>query len=124
METPMSNNCCKNMYTRFSANNCKVITANKLLCALLISVLLNVILIIVWKSTDSYGPPTKPYVYNRSHWKHFSKKEIGNMSTLGRILFLGETPPPPEDNKNYTILVWKYGHTIEDRHVKHFTEIE
>lgn len=44
------------------------------------------------------------------------------MSTLARILFLDETPPKPQKNKTFKILLWKYGKTIESRHMKHFTD--
>lgn len=42
---------------------------------------------------------------------------------LGRMLFLDEKPAEvfKPENGTYQILVWKYGPTIENRHLKHFS---
>lgn len=34
---------------------------------------------------------------------------------------MDETPPQPQENTSYTILVWKYGPTIENRHIKRYS---
>lgn len=45
-----------------------------------------------------------------------------NLSKLGEILFLEASEPAVEDiGKRYQILVWKYGPTIENRHLKQFS---
>uniref|UniRef100_A0AAR5QA88 Fucosyltransferase n=1 Tax=Dendroctonus ponderosae TaxID=77166 RepID=A0AAR5QA88_DENPD len=45
-----------------------------------------------------------------------------NLSKLGEILFLEAAEPAVKDsNKRYQILVWKYGPTIENRHLKQFS---
>ncbi|XP_076262598.1 glycoprotein 3-alpha-L-fucosyltransferase A-like isoform X2 [Rhynchophorus ferrugineus] len=48
------------------------------------------------------------------------RNNMGNLSRLGEIL-LKDTPTPKSSSGNYKILVWKYGSTIESRHLKHFT---
>jgi glycoprotein 3-alpha-L-fucosyltransferase len=54
------------------------------------------------------------------NWRGLDKKEIDKLSVLGRILYMGEEPPLPRTEKTFQILMWKYGKTIENRHLKHF----
>jgi hypothetical protein len=54
------------------------------------------------------------------NWRGLDKKQIDKLSVLGRILYLGEEPPLPRTEKTFQILMWKYGKTIENRHLKHF----
>ncbi|CAG9773956.1 unnamed protein product [Ceutorhynchus assimilis] len=44
------------------------------------------------------------------------------LSKLGEVLFLSQPELPQDTDKQYKILVWKYGPTIERRHLKHFSE--
>ncbi|XP_050298958.1 glycoprotein 3-alpha-L-fucosyltransferase A-like [Anthonomus grandis grandis] len=56
-----------------------------------------------------------------SHW--WSLRNATNFSVLGEILFLNK-PPPNINNrsKNYQILIWKHGPSLENRHIKHFSD--
>jgi hypothetical protein len=54
------------------------------------------------------------------NWRRLDKNEIDKLSVLGRILYLDEEPPLPRTEKTFQILMWKYGKTIENRHLKHF----
>lgn len=50
------------------------------------------------------------------------RKSTNNLSKLGEILFLQK--PEPKilgSDKRYQILVWKYGRSIENRHLKNFS---
>ncbi|XP_074034925.1 glycoprotein 3-alpha-L-fucosyltransferase A [Leptinotarsa decemlineata] len=53
-------------------------------------------------------------------WMELRQNEK-NLSKLGRILFLGEEEPAISSDKTFQILVWKYGPTIESRHLKRFS---
>lgn len=45
-----------------------------------------------------------------------------HLSKLGEVLFLNHPEPNIEpSDKKYKILVWRYGPTIENRHLKHFS---
>ncbi|RZC40759.1 glycoprotein 3-alpha-L-fucosyltransferase A-like, partial [Asbolus verrucosus] len=64
---------------------------------------------------ESRKPPTS------KNWRGLSDEEIKKLSVLGRKLYLDEDPPPVQNpNKKYRILMWKYGKTIENRHLKNF----
>ncbi|XP_044272624.1 alpha-(1,3)-fucosyltransferase 7-like [Tribolium madens] len=55
------------------------------------------------------------------NWRGLTETEISKLSVLGRILYLEEEPPQIADPKrNYQIFVWKYGKTIENRHLKQY----
>ncbi|XP_022916337.2 glycoprotein 3-alpha-L-fucosyltransferase A-like [Onthophagus taurus] len=57
-----------------------------------------------------------------SNWRQVPHEIKQHLSKLGKILFFEETPPTnPNLDKQYTILVWKYGPTIEKRHIYHYT---
>lgn len=47
--------------------------------------------------------------------------QIAKLSNLGRMLFLNEKQKTNHSNSSFTILIWKYGRTIENRHLKHFS---
>ncbi|GLH10320.1 Glycoprotein 3-alpha-L-fucosyltransferase A [Gryllus bimaculatus] len=50
-------------------------------------------------------------------WRGFSKKEISQLSTLGRMLFLQDTANLTRRNKTFTVLIWKNGLNMENRHI-------
>lgn len=55
------------------------------------------------------------------NWRHISANETRSLSTLGKILYLDVNPPAlKKSERTYKILVWKYGSTIEKRHLYHF----
>ncbi|XP_063915585.1 alpha-(1,3)-fucosyltransferase 7-like [Zophobas morio] len=59
------------------------------------------------------------------NWRGLTKNQTHRLSVLGRILFLQEDPPQPaKPDHKYQILVWKYGKTIENRHLKRFGKEE
>ncbi|KRT86373.1 hypothetical protein AMK59_2963, partial [Oryctes borbonicus] len=59
---------------------------------------------------------------NSKNWRRLTKNETQSLSTLGRILYLNEPIPNihRSANKTFKILIWKYGSTIERRHIYHF----
>lgn len=58
-------------------------------------------------------------------WRKFDQFQINSLSKLGKNLYLKEDYPEIENtDRKYTILIWKYGSTIYDRHIKHFTSKE
>ncbi|KAF2883561.1 hypothetical protein ILUMI_22625 [Ignelater luminosus] len=60
--------------------------------------------------------------YRHGRWRNLSSKQIAKFSELGKILFLEkEYPKINTSAKNYTILVWKYGSAVHDRHIARYT---
>ncbi|GJQ72278.1 hypothetical protein Trydic_g3368 [Trypoxylus dichotomus] len=59
---------------------------------------------------------------NTKNWRHLTENETKSLSTLGRILYLDEPFPSIEQsmNKTFKILMWKYGKTIEKRHIYNY----
>ncbi|XP_066592308.1 glycoprotein 3-alpha-L-fucosyltransferase A-like isoform X2 [Prorops nasuta] len=57
--------------------------------------------------------------------KNFSMNAINTMSVLGQWLLSGQPNTPPElvriKRSPYLILIWKYGHYLEQRHIKHYS---
>lgn len=49
------------------------------------------------------------------------RKNMTNLSELGKVLFQYHEEPNATNSRNYKILVWKYGPTIENRHLKQFS---
>ncbi|XP_066153424.1 glycoprotein 3-alpha-L-fucosyltransferase A-like isoform X2 [Euwallacea fornicatus] len=56
-------------------------------------------------------------------WKRARKDYLKNLTKLGEILFLDAPEPkiPSNSRQKYQILIWKYGRTIENRHIKNFS---
>nr|CAI5819600.1 unnamed protein product [Callosobruchus analis] len=55
-------------------------------------------------------------------WLDLRKNISERLSRLGRILYLGEEAPEVTNSpRRYQILIWKYGATMENRHIKHFS---
>ncbi|XP_065158875.1 4-galactosyl-N-acetylglucosaminide 3-alpha-L-fucosyltransferase FUT5-like isoform X2 [Atheta coriaria] len=57
------------------------------------------------------------------NWRHLSPTQTASLSRLGRVLYLDEDPPAAR-NRTFLILVWKYGYTTHDRHMKQYSDKE
>lgn len=74
-------------------------------------------------SIDEDDAPNFDYGhYDAANWRNLSKDKIQSLSKLGRILYLDEELPELiQTAKQFKILVWKYGSTINDRHIKRYS---
>ncbi|XP_066258422.1 glycoprotein 3-alpha-L-fucosyltransferase A-like isoform X2 [Euwallacea similis] len=66
---------------------------------------------------------TEQYEVVVQEWKKARKDSFKNLTKLGEILFLDAPEPNISSNsrQKYQILIWKYGLTIENRHIKNFS---
>ncbi|KAF5283470.1 hypothetical protein FQR65_LT13858 [Abscondita terminalis] len=57
--------------------------------------------------------------FRHGGWRNLSEGQINNLSNLGRILFLEETPLPIQNlSVPYKILIWKHGKALSKRHIR------
>ncbi|XP_047490486.1 alpha-(1,3)-fucosyltransferase 7-like isoform X2 [Penaeus chinensis] len=56
----------------------------------------------------------------KADWRNLSTEELGNLSVLGRYLYLEEPLGTPKD-RTFLILIWKKGLYMEQRFVNEFT---
>ncbi|KAK9883179.1 hypothetical protein WA026_001375 [Henosepilachna vigintioctopunctata] len=61
----------------------------------------------------------QPRKYDGS-WRNLTEKEKRSLSVLGRILYL-EEDRPPQQNRTFLILFWKYGKYIKNRHLNFYS---
>ncbi|XP_044758476.1 alpha-(1,3)-fucosyltransferase 7-like isoform X2 [Coccinella septempunctata] len=54
-------------------------------------------------------------------WRNLSDKEKSRLSVLGRILYLEEERPPQKD-RQFQVLFWKYGKYVTNRHLNFYTK--
>ena len=58
-----------------------------------------------------------------NNWRNLSKSEIDELSILGRRLFLNENIGKKQD-RNFTILAWKYGLSLERRLIRNYGKVK
>ncbi|KAL1497992.1 hypothetical protein ABEB36_008864 [Hypothenemus hampei] len=94
----------------------------------LVACVLTTIYFFVYKNPEQIESKSNFYL---SAYPSLSRKEIDvwmtnrqllltNLSKLGEVLFLNVSEPEAID-KRYEILIWKYGYTIENRHLKQYS---
>ncbi|KAG0710173.1 Glycoprotein 3-alpha-L-fucosyltransferase A [Chionoecetes opilio] len=57
------------------------------------------------------------------NWRNLTAGEMSRMSVLGRRMFLGEQEGAVRQDKNFTILIWKYGPSIERRLLREYGKV-
>ncbi|XP_046990348.1 alpha-(1,3)-fucosyltransferase 7-like isoform X1 [Schistocerca americana] len=70
-----------------------------------------------WEDSDE---PDADLDGTLANWRGLTDEQIGQMSELGRLLFVDPSLRPPPRPRNFTILVWRHGKLLERRHLRRF----